>query len=107
MLLSVSWINGFEPLLIRITETESSFSFRRKSNTVKHVPCAALTVRAGLKLHTGAAGSISSRSSSSDLQEVCSVGLQAIQSHITTTGTEDGVAGLLLLLEDKTNAERK
>lgn len=69
--------------------------------------CAVLTVRAGLELDAGAAGSISSSSSSSDLQEVCSVGLQAIQSHITTTGTEDSVAGLLLLLDNKINAERK
>lgn len=104
---SVSWISVFQPAFIRIAETESTFSFRSKSNTVKHELCAALTVGAGLKLHTGAAGSVSSSSSSSDLQEVCSVGLQAIQSHVTTTGTENGVAGLLLLLEDKTDAERK
>lgn len=69
--------------------------------------CVALTVRAGLELDARAAGSVSSSSPSSDLQEVCRVGLQAIQRHITTTGTEDGVAGLLLLLGDKTNAGRK
>lgn len=62
--------------------------------------CAGLTVRAGLKLEAGAAGSISSSSASSDLQQVCSVGLQTVQSHVTTPGTENGVAGLLLLLRD-------
>lgn len=63
--------------------------------------CAGLTVRASLKLETGAAGSISCRSASSDLQQVCSIGLQTIQSHVTTPGTENGVAGLLLLLQDE------
>lgn len=63
--------------------------------------CAELTVGAGLELETGAAGSIPSSGASSDLQQVGSVGLQAIQSDVATPGTKDGVAGLLLLLQCK------
>lgn len=58
-----------------------------------------LTVRAGLKLETGAAGSISSGGAGSDLQQVRRVGLQTVQGHVATPGSKNGVAGLLLLLE--------
>lgn len=59
---------------------------------------AELTVRAGLKLERGTAGSISSSSARSDLKQVGSVWLQTVQGHVTTPSTEDGVAGLLLFL---------
>lgn len=62
---------------------------------------AELTVRACLELETGTAGSVSGCGASSDLQKVGSVGLQTIQSHVTTTSTEDGVAGLLLFLKER------
>lgn len=57
-----------------------------------------LTVGAGLKLETGAAGSVAGGGASSDLQKVRRVGLQAVQGHVAAAGSEDGVAGLLLLL---------
>lgn len=57
-----------------------------------------LTVGAGLKLETGAAGSVAGGGASSDLQQVRRVGLQAVQGHVAAAGSEDGVAGLLLLL---------
>lgn len=66
-----------------------------------------LTVGAGLELERGAAGSVSGCCASSDLQQVGGVGLQTIQSHITTPSTKDGVAGLLLLLEEKPDKGRR
>lgn len=57
-----------------------------------------LTVGAGLKLETGAAGSVAGGGASSDLQQVRRVGLQAVQGHVAAAGSQDGVAGLLLLL---------
>lgn len=60
---------------------------------------AKLTVRAGFELEARAAGSISSSSASSDLEQVGRVGLQTIQGHITTPSSEDSVAGLLFFLE--------
>lgn len=86
---------------------QSNHIFKSKISTIKLLLCAGLTVRASLKLETGAAGSISSSSASSDLQQVCSVGLQTIESHVTTPGTKNGVAGLLLLLEDITDKGRE
>ena len=62
-------------------------------------PVLELTIGTGLKLETGAAGSISGSGAGSDLQQVGRVGLQPVQGHVTTPGTEDGVTGLLLLLQ--------
>lgn len=59
-----------------------------------------LTVGAGLKLETGAAGSVAGGGASSDLQQVRRVGLQAVEAHVAAAGSEDGVAGLLLLLPE-------
>lgn len=59
-----------------------------------------LTVGAGFKLETGAAGSIAGGGASSDLQQVRRVGLQAAEAHVAAAGSEDGVAGLLLLLPE-------
>lgn len=68
---------------------------------------ARLTVRAGLKLETGAAGSISSGGAGSDLQQVRRVGLQTVQGHVATPGSKNGVAGLLLLLEEANSRTAK
>lgn len=61
---------------------------------------AKLTVRAGFKLEAGAAGSISSGSASSDLEQVGCVGFETIQGHITSPSSKNGIAGLLFFLED-------
>lgn len=66
-----------------------------------------LTVGTGLKLETGAAGSVSGSGAGSDLQQVGRVGLQPVQGHVTTPGTEDGVTGLLLLLQDNRQTEKE
>lgn len=59
-----------------------------------------LTVGAGFKLETGAAGSVAGGGASSDLQQVRRVGLQAVEGHVAATRSKDGVAGLLLLLPE-------
>lgn len=59
-----------------------------------------LTVGASFKLETGAAGSVAGGGASSDLQQVRRVGLQAVEGHVAAAGSEDGVAGLLLLLPE-------
>lgn len=65
-----------------------------------------LTVGAGLKLETGAAGSVAGGGASSDLQQVRRVGLQAAEGHVAAAGSEDGVAGLLLLLPEAVTSPR-
>lgn len=64
-----------------------------------------LTVRAGLKLETGAAGSVAGGGARSDLQQVRRVGLQAVEGHVAAAGSEDGVAGLLLLLPETVTSQ--
>lgn len=70
-------------------------------------PVLELTVGTGLKLETGAAGSVSGSGAGSDLQQVGRVGLQPVQGHVTAPCTEDGVTGLLLLLQDNRQTEKE
>lgn len=66
-----------------------------------------LTVWAGLKLKLAAGAAISCSGTSSNLQQVCGIRFQAIQSHICALASQDGVAGLLFLLQETRGTEEK
>lgn len=59
-----------------------------------------LTVWAGLKLKLAAAASITRSGTRSNLQQVSRIWFQSIQSHIGALASQDGVAGLLFLLQE-------
>lgn len=66
-----------------------------------------LTVWAGLKLKLAAAAAITRSGTSSNLQHVSGIRFQSIQSHIRALASQDGVAGLLFLLQETRETEEK
>lgn len=66
-----------------------------------------LTVRAGLKLKLAAAAAITRSGTSSNLQQVSGIRFQSIQSHICALASQDGIAGLLFLLQETRETNEK
>lgn len=68
---------------------------------------AVLTVWAGLKLKLAAAAAVACSGTSPNLQQVSGIRFQSIQSHICALASQDGVAGLLFLLQETRATKEK